>query len=93
MPKLLLMYAPPPTRTVPAPQAAVTLAPVLAAVGPDTLALRTVIVGLVGSVLQTAKTDVVFVPPPPPFSPTAVHEPGLVPDVTGLPVASSGSCR
>src|SRR2546421_5781104 len=85
------MKAPPPTRTVLAGQETVTDAPEPAAAGPETSAFLTVMVGFVASVLQTAKAYVVLlVPAAPPFRPTAVHEPGFVPEVTGVPVALLG---
>src|SRR2546426_7971716 len=84
------MNAPPPTSTVLAGQETVVVAPELAAVGPETSAFLTVIVGFVLLVLQTAKAYVVLVPPPPPFRPTAVQEAGFVPEVTGVPVELLG---
>src|SRR6267378_496203 len=84
------MKAPPPTSTVLAGQDTVTAAPELADVGPATSAFSTLMVGFVASVLHTAKAYVVLVPPPPPFRPTAVHELGFVPEVTGVPVELLG---
>jgi len=82
---------PPPSRVLPAGQDAVTCAALVAAAGPGTCACAIPTFGSSGPLAHSANACVALPwSPPPPLSPTAVHDVGLAPSTSGLPAASLG---